>query len=59
MYCTWESIDTDDGPRTTDHRRHFNLYYYLMSELSALVCSIGMISCIYTVSTAQYVIIVY
>jgi hypothetical protein len=41
MYCTWESIDTDHGPRTTDHgprttdhgprttdhRRHFNLYY--------------------------------
>jgi hypothetical protein len=19
MYCTWESIDTDDGPQTTTH----------------------------------------
>ncbi len=33
MYCTWESIDTDDGPQTTDHGRHtLNLYYYLRLE---------------------------
>ena len=31
MYCTWESIDTDHRPQTTDDdgRHTLNLYYYL------------------------------
>ncbi len=33
MYCTWESIDTDNGPQTTDDNNDdghtLNLYYYL------------------------------
>jgi hypothetical protein len=34
MYCTWESIDTDHGPRTTDDDdgHTLNLYYYMMSS---------------------------
>ena len=34
MYCTWESIDTDHGPRTTDDDdgHTLNLYYYTSRE---------------------------
>jgi hypothetical protein len=33
MYCTWESIDTDHGRRTTDHGQHtLNLFYYLKED---------------------------
>ena len=34
MYCTWESIDTDHGPRTTDDDdgHTLNLYYYMTSR---------------------------
>ncbi len=32
MYCTWESIDTDDGPRTTDHRRQTHFKSFLLPD---------------------------
>jgi hypothetical protein len=38
MYCTWELIDTDHIPQTTDHGHTLNLSYYLIIR-SRQICN--------------------
>ena len=56
MYCTWGSIDTDNGGRTTGDGRHtLNLSYYLKNRSRVLNLVGGyFLQCIFVVIWKEF-----